>query len=72
MPALVPGEGYDAMAIAEGGAASRALERILFEADLDARERDSLRDSLLRYCRQDTLAMVQLLGRLRSLAVTTE
>lgn len=68
LPALVPGESYDGMEIAEGGSASRVLERVLFDPEVDDAERESMRRSLLQYCRQDTLSMVRLVGRLRALA----
>jgi len=68
LPALVPGAGYEGMEIADGGAASGALERVLFDRSLGDEARTSLRGALLAYCRQDTLAMVELLGRLRALA----
>lgn len=71
LPALVPDLGYEGLPIAEGTAASIALERLLFEGSaLSAREREELEQSLLRYCALDTLAMVRLLARLREWAAT--
>jgi hypothetical protein len=66
LPALV-GEGYDDLAIAEGGLASAKLVRLLFESLADS-ERDVLRRDLLSYCARDTWALVLLLRRLRELA----
>lgn len=69
LPALVPGLSYDGLPIAEGVAASAALEQLLFAGDaLPASERARLRTALLAYCERDTLALVRLLDRLRSLA----
>lgn len=41
----------------EGGAAMAAYARLQFE-EIDAREREAIRQALLRYCELDTLAMV--------------
>lgn len=69
LPALVPDLSYDGLAIAEGVAASAALEQVLFAGDaLPASERAELRAALLAYCERDTFAMVRLLARLRELA----
>jgi hypothetical protein len=69
LPALVPDLGYDDLAIAEGGSASRELMRLVVgDATLQPAERARKRDGLLRYCERDTLAMVRVLSRLRELA----
>jgi hypothetical protein len=69
LPALVPGLGYDDLEIQGGGAASTALEVLLFGGDaLDPDARQALRRNLLSYCGRDTLAMVRLHERLRALA----
>ena len=69
LPALVSGLGYDDLEIQGGSAASTALEMLLFDADaLDPDARQRLRKNLLSYCERDTLAMVKLHERLRSLA----
>ncbi len=69
LPALVDGLSYEGMDIAEGDAATRALERLLLHGEtLDAAEKARLRESLLRYCELDTWATVKLLERLRGLA----
>jgi hypothetical protein len=68
LPALVPDLGYDDLAIAEGGSASRELMRLVVgDATLQPAERTLKRDELLRYCERDTLAMVRVLSRLREL-----
>ncbi|MBZ5590542.1 MAG: DUF2779 domain-containing protein, partial [Acidobacteriia bacterium] len=64
-----PASPYDALEIAEGATASVELEHLLFHADtLTAREKQHLRNALLRYCALDTMSMVRLLGRLRDLS----
>ncbi len=66
LPALVPALGYQDLEIAEGQGASLALEALLLEPSGEGTE--ALRAQLLAYCERDTLAMVQLLDRLRSMA----
>jgi hypothetical protein len=65
LPALVPGFGYEDLAIKDGSAAATALERVLFGGD-DV-DRATLRRELLRYCGRDTMAMVELHRRLETL-----
>jgi hypothetical protein len=64
LPALVPDLTYDGMEVADGGEAGLAWEQ-LTRGELDPVERERLKDALLAYCRQDTLAMVKILERLR-------
>jgi predicted RecB family nuclease len=66
LPALVPELSYSGMEVAHGGQAGLAWERMT-RGEVDEEERQRLRSALLAYCRQDTLAMVKLLERLRSL-----
>ncbi len=69
LPALVPGLGYDDLAIADGALASVALERLLWGGDaVSHAERGRLRADLQGYCARDTLGLSRLLERLRSLA----
>jgi len=69
LPALVPGLGYDDLAIGDGALASVALERVLWGGETVGQdERARLREDLLRYCARDTLGLARLLGRLRGLA----
>jgi len=68
LPALVPGMGYDDLAIQEGAAASAALEALLLDGDaFEPKERMKLREELLAYCQRDTFAMVKLWERLKEL-----
>lgn len=68
LPALVPGLGYEDLAINEGGMASLALERLLFQgAEITESVKEELRRQLLRYCGRDTWGLVMLLSRLREL-----
>jgi hypothetical protein len=65
LPALT-GKGYDALAIHEGSMASSEFLRVTFgEANLH--EKEKVRNQLLEYCRQDTMGMVEILQRLKSL-----
>ncbi len=68
VPALVPDFSYAALPIQDGGEASARLADLLFDGTLSADARRQLRQDLLRYCRQDTLATVRLLARLRQLS----
>ena len=58
LPALVPGMGYDDLSIADGREASAAYQNSL--ACVDPEERQRIHDALRQYCRQDTLAMLEL------------
>jgi len=60
LPALVPEMTYEGMAVAEGEAAGIAFMKMLDPSTLDD-DRASLREALLRYCGQDTLATVRIL-----------
>jgi len=65
LPALVPDMSYEGMEVAEGNDAGLAWEKMV-HAEVASKERKRLRDALLAYCKQDTLAMVRLLDVLRS------
>jgi len=56
----VPEMTYEGMAVAEGEAAGIAFMKMLDPSTLDD-DRASLREALLRYCGQDTLATVRIL-----------
>ena len=58
-------EENDASIIAEGGAAAMAYSRLQFE-DLNNDSRQRIKNSLLRYCELDTLAMVMVLQAWKS------
>ncbi len=63
LPALVPELSYDVLNIQEGGTASSIFASMLkgeFEGDIT-----QARNDLLAYCKMDTLAMVELLRKLR-------
>ena len=66
LPALT-GSGYEKLAIQEGGAASREFLRVTF-GDVPAAERRRVRRDLEEYCGLDTLGMVQIMDKLKSLA----
>jgi hypothetical protein len=53
------------MAIAEGNEAGLAWEKMV-RAEVGSEERRRLRDALLAYCHQDTLAMVRLVEVLQA------
>jgi hypothetical protein len=65
LPALVPEMGYENMAVADGTEAGLAYERMIGN-EVDTTEREKLKQALLEYCRQDSLAMVRLLEHLSS------
>ena len=64
LPALVPEMSYDGMAVANGQDAGLAWESLV-RGGLDQSERERTRKALLEYCKQDTLALLRLLDRLR-------
>jgi len=65
LPALVPEMSYDGMAVAEGSEAGLAFERMVHPNTPDF-ERAQIREDLLAYCFQDTLAMVKILDVLNT------
>ena len=71
LPALVPEMTYEGMEVANGQDAGLAWESLV-RGSLDASERDRIRKALLDYCGQDTLAMVRLLEKLRSVLRATD
>ena len=64
LPALVPSLTYDRMEVAHGDDAGLAWDRMI-RGGLDIAERQRLRSALLKYCGQDTLAMVKVMKQLR-------
>lgn len=64
LPALVPDMTYDGMEVAHGGEAGLAWEQMI-GGEIDPAKQQRLNDALLAYCRQDTLAMVKIIERLR-------
>ena len=69
LPALVPGLGYDDMAVADGQAAAALYRRAL--ANHSASERQRTFANLRAYCQRDTLAMLELRKALMELAQST-
>jgi len=65
LPALIPHMTYEGMDVADGIAAGLAYEKMIKE-ELTKTESKALRDALLEYCGQDTLAMVELIQTLRN------
>ena len=67
LPALVPELTYEGMTVANGQDAGVAWERLI-RRNLEQTERECIREALLDYCGQDTLAMVKLVAKLRSIS----
>jgi CRISPR/Cas system-associated exonuclease Cas4 (RecB family) len=65
LPALVPRMTYTGMEVAEGSEAGLAWEKMV-RIEPGSEERSKLKDALLAYCKQDTLAMARLLEVLRA------
>jgi hypothetical protein len=63
LPALVPSMSYEGLAVADGGGAIRAYSEFL-KPETTAKRRREIRQDLLEYCGQDTLAMVKVLEAL--------
>ena len=59
LPAIVPEMTYESLAIQEGNQASFEYLRML-DPTIPRAERDKLKEDLLQYCAQDTLAMVRI------------
>jgi predicted RecB family nuclease len=58
-PAVAHEVDYDDLDIADGGAASAAFYRIVADSTLSPEARGGLRQSLLKYCERDTLALAR-------------
>jgi len=67
LPALIPGMGYDHLAISNGGMAMEAFP--MYRNAHDPAEQERIRQELLEYCRMDTLAMVRIIDMLNEKAV---
>ena len=65
LPALVPGMSYKKMEISDGGQASAEWLRMLQAKD--EAEKAAIREHLLKYCQLDTLAMVKILEKMKSI-----
>ncbi len=66
LPALT-GQSYSGMPISEGGEASRAYLEMTF-GDLNAAQRQQVRDNLEEYCGLDTEAMVRIVAALKEVS----
>jgi len=65
LPVLVPEMSYADLEVSNGGMAANAyIEMIQTE---DAKEREQIRQSLLKYCELDTLAIVRILESLKEM-----
>lgn len=62
LPALVPGLSYENLEIKDGGSAMFAFESLYYETDLFKIK--EIRENLLKYCKMDTMAMVEVLKKL--------
>ncbi len=60
LPALVSGMSYKGMKISEGDSASAAFAYLAMGTYWKPDEVDTVKQNLLKYCKQDTLAMVKL------------
>lgn len=67
MPVMVPDLSYKDLAIQEGETASNSWPK-LFDKKLSKGEREKIYKDMIAYCRLDTLAMVRILEKLRSIA----
>jgi hypothetical protein len=69
LPALCSGLGYDDLEIQDGDIASTSLDALLLDtAACSDANRQALRNALLRYCEQYTLAMVRVHEQLAAMA----
>jgi len=68
LPVLVPEMSYDNLEIADGDSAMAAFAYLALGKYKETKEIESVRRNLLEYCKQDTLAMVQLHHRLTEYA----
>ena len=64
LPVLVPSLSYKNMDIQDGAQAASEWERMIFENSVDS---ENIKQNLLKYCSQDTLAMVEIYKFLRNL-----
>ena len=59
LPALVPSLSYDGLEVRDGLTAAAYFERSL-NGNCTELEKTAIRNNLLEYCKQDTLAMVEI------------
>jgi len=65
LPVLVPGMGYEDLAIGSGEDASALFARMA-RGERSESDCAQIREDLLEYCEQDTVAMVRVMGALWS------
>jgi len=53
--------GYEGMAIADGGTATLEYARVTFGEKIDDKDRQKVRAALEKYCKLDTQAMIDIL-----------
>ena len=68
LPVLVPEMSYDNMEIADGDSAMAAFAYLAL-GEYQAGEAEAVKSRLLEYCKQDTLAMVELHRKLAEYAL---
>lgn len=66
LPALIPEMSYDGMPVHDGSSAQVAFEK-LCSSEVPKEEKNQIRGELLSYCKQDTLAMVELWSVLKTI-----
>jgi predicted RecB family nuclease len=67
LPALVPEMSYDGMVVANGQDAGLAWESLV-RGVLDVAEHEKIKMALLKYCGQDTMALLRLVEQLRTIS----
>ena len=65
LPVVVPSLSYDELSIQNGGAAQALWTQAVLDGTRD--DKDKILDDLIKYCRFDTLAMVEIYNVLRQL-----
>jgi hypothetical protein len=68
LPVLIPEMSYEGMEVGDGGMAMNAYFRM--SSSEDQAEIEKIRKALLQYCKLDTLAMVKILERLKTLSAS--
>ena len=64
LPALVPELSYDSLEIGKGDIAMRALRDLIEKRSENIKERLAIIKNLLKYCRQDSFAMLAIYKKL--------
>lgn len=60
LPILVPDMSYEDMEVGNGTQAIQAWDRMVLDESTPLQEREAIKNQLLAYCKQDTLAMVRI------------